>query len=264
MADYRTIAEIEADLARERAALNDNLSALQEKLSVKGVAKEALSFLNLSTSQPVRNALESLDGSVRSNPLAALLAGGALVWLASAPANRRGRATGEALRPVVAPISAATAAAAAVASVVAAMEPQEIRAVADEMDKIYRAGAARLKALDADIRRKAQDVKDSVKSTSRQTRDYAAEKAQVVADVAAEVKARLEGGLEGLSEEAAKAVIVAREKAYLAKRKASKTAGDAYGEVAAMVDRSPMTVGAAALAAGALAAVALRAFGGRR
>lgn len=257
--DDRSIEEIEAELARERAALNANLALLQDRLSLPGMAKEALAFLKPSASQPARNFLDGFDRSVRSNPVAALVAGAGLVWLASAP-QRRGPANGRTVRMAGATVTAANA----IATVVAAMEPEEIRAVADEVDRICRAGAARLRTLDAEMRRAARDLKDGARDAARQTRDYAAEKAQVAAGVAAEVKARLEGGLDGLSDEAAAAVVAARQVAYEARRRASRKAGDAYDEIAAMVDRSPMAVGATALAAGALAAFALRAFAGRR
>ena len=248
--DTRTIEEIEAELGRDRAALNANLSALQERLSLKGVAQEALGLF--AGAEPGRTSAAALSGA----PVAALAVGAGLGWLASG--KGRGGAGSS--------TTAATLAAATAAQVISAMEPEDIRAVAKEIDQIYRTGAARLKSLQAEMRGKAEGAAGALRDGADQARGYAANKARIMADVAAEAKARLESGLEGLTDEAAAAVIAAREQAYQARRSASRKAGEAYDEIAAMVDKAPISTGVAAFAAGALIAVALRAFGqgGRR
>lgn len=248
--DTRTIEEIEADLERDRAALNDNFSALQQRLSLKGVAQEALGLFG--GAGPGKASAAALSGA----PLAALAVGAGLGWLAS------GKGKGGAGSST----TAATLAAATAAEVVSAMEPEDIRAVAKEIDQIYRAGAARLKSLHAEMRDKAEGAAGALRDGADQARGYAADKARILADVAAEAKARLESGLDGLSDEAAAAVIATREQAYEARRAASRKAGEAYDEIAAMVDKAPIATGVAAFAAGALIAVALSAFGegGRR
>lgn len=250
--DTRTIEEIEADLERDRAALNDNFSALQQRLSLKGVAQEALGLFG--GAGPGKASAAALSGA----PLAALAVGAGLGWLASGKGKGKGGAGSS--------TTAATLAAATAAQVVSAMEPEDIRAVAKEIDQIYRAGAARLKSLHAEMRDKAEGAAEALREGADQARGYAADKARILADVAAEAKARLESGLDGLSDEAAAAVIAAREQAYQARRAASRKAGEAYDEIAAMVDKAPIATGVAAFAAGALIAVALRAFGegGRR
>ncbi len=248
--DTRTIEEIEADLERDRAALNDNFSALQERLSLKGVAQEALGLFGGAGQGKASSA--ALSGT----PIAALAIGAGLGWLASGKGKGgSGSST-----------TAATLAAATAAQVISAMEPEDIRAVAKEIDQIYRTGAARLKSLQAEMRGKAEGAAGALRDGADQARGYAADKARILADVAAEAKARLESGLDGLSDEAAAAVIAAREQAYQARRAASRKAGEAYDEIAAMVDQAPIATGVAAFAAGALIAVALRAFGegGRR
>ena len=248
--DTRTIEEIEAELGRDRAALNANLSALQERLSLKGVAQEALGLFGGAGQGKASSA--ALSGT----PIAALAIGAGLGWLASG--KGRGGAGSS--------TTAATLAAATAAQVISAMEPEDIRAVAKEIDQIYRAGAERLQALQSGMRDKAEGAAGALRDGADQVRGYAAEKARILADVAAEAKARLESGLDGLSDEAAAAVIAAREQAYQARRSASRKAGEAYDEIAAMVDKAPISTGVAAFAAGALIAVALRAFGqgGRR
>ena len=245
--DTRTIEEIEAELGRDRAALNANLSALQERLSLKGVAQEALGLFGGAGQGKASSA--ALSGT----PIAALAIGAGLGWLAS------GKGKGGAGSST----TAATLAAATAAQVISAMEPEDIRAVAKEIDQIYRAGAERLQALQSGMRDKAEGAAGALRDGADQVRGYAAEKARILADVAAEAKARLESGLDGLSDEAAAAVIAAREQAYQARRSASRKAGEAYDEIAAMVDKAPIATGVAAFAAGALIAVALSAFGER-
>ena len=138
--DTRTIEEIEAELGRDRAALNANLSALQERLSLKGVAQEALGLF--AGAEPGRTSAAALSGA----PVAALAVGAGLGWLASG--KGRGGAGSS--------TTAATLAAATAAQVISAMEPEDIRAVAKEIDQIYRAGAERLQALQSGVRDKAE------------------------------------------------------------------------------------------------------------
>ena len=138
--DTRTIEEIEAELGRDRAALNANLSALQERLSLKGVAQEALGLFGGA------GAGKASAAALSGTPIAALAIGAGLGWLAS------GKGKGGAGSST----TAATLAAATAAQVISAMEPEDIRAVAKEIDQIYRAGAERLQALQSGMRDKAE------------------------------------------------------------------------------------------------------------
>jgi Protein of unknown function (DUF3618) len=255
--DQRSIAEIEADLERERQALQASLAALKDRLTPGGIAREALGLFD--TAKPgaaALGALGSVGGAIRSNPIASLIAGAGLVWVAARPSGggSKVRAAGSAKASA---LSQTVAAASAMANVVAAMEPEEIRAVAAEVDRIYRAGAARLREIDESVRKHAGEIAETVSDTTQQARDIAAEKARIAGDVAAEVKSRLEHGVEGLSQDATAALIAARVRAYKARRKASRKAGEAHDDVAKLVDRHPIAMGGAAAAAGALIAVAL-------
>lgn len=255
--DHRTIEEIEAELERERLALQANLAALQEKMSLKGMTQEAMGLVSPATASTARSLASSFDSTVRAHPVAALLAGGGLVWLAFGRGGRKQRPAAAPRSNLGSNVATTVSAAATIASAVAAMDPDDVRAIADEIDKIYRAGAAKLRSLDAEIRRKAAAVGEGLRDSSEKAGDFATEKARIVADVAAEVKARLGEGLEGLTEEAAAAVMAARERAYMARRQASETASAAYAEIASVVDKHPLAAGAGALALGALLAVAL-------
>lgn len=259
--DRPTIAEIEAELERERQALAAKLAELQDRLSPGGILHEALGlFDGPKSGAAVLEALGAVSGAIRSNPLASLAAGAGLAWLASRP-SRRGRAPRTEAAQASA-VGTTVAAASAMANVVAAMEPEEIRAVAAEADRIYRAGAARLREIDEALRQRAGGLAESASNTSQQAQDFAAEKARIAGEVAAEVKARLARGLEGVSEEATAAIVTARERAYEALRKTGAKVDTAHDEVANLVDRHPVAVGAAAAAAGALIAVALGAASG--
>lgn len=254
--DHRTIEEIEAELERERLALQANLAALQEKMSLKGMTREAMGLFSPATASTARSLASSFDSTVRAHPFAALLAGGGLVWLALGRGGRKQRPVAQRSN-LGSTVATTVSAAATIASAVAAMDPDDVRAIADEIDRIYRAGAAKLRALDAEIRSKAAAVGEGLRDSSEKAGDFAAEKARIVADVAAEVKARLGDGLEGLTEEAAAAVMAARERAYMARRQASETASAAYAEIASVVNKHPLAAGAGAVALGALLAVAL-------
>ncbi|MGL4281417.1 MAG: DUF3618 domain-containing protein, partial [Albidovulum sp.] len=215
--DQRSIAEIEADLERERQALQANLAELKERLTPGGIAREAVGLLDgAKPGTAALGVLGSVGGAIRSNPIASLIAGAGLVWLAAKPSagGRPARAAGPAKSSA---LGQTVAAAAAMANVVAAMEPEEIRAVAAEVDRIYRAGAARLREIDESVRKRAGEIAETVSDTSQQARDLAAEKARVASDVAADVKSRLEHGVEGLSQDAAAALIAARVRAYKAR-----------------------------------------------
>ncbi|MCA0273362.1 MAG: DUF3618 domain-containing protein [Proteobacteria bacterium] len=255
--DERSIAEIEADLERDRQALQANIAELKDRLSPGGIAREALGAFDTAKPGAVAlGALGSVGGAIRSNPIASLIAGAGLVWLAAKPSGG-GRPLRAAAPAKSSALGQTVAAAAAMANVVAAMEPEEIRAVAAEVDRIYRAGAARLREIDESVRKRAGEIAETVSDKSQEVRDIAAEKARVAGDVAAEVRSRLEHGVEGLSQDAAAALIAARVRAYKARRKASRKAVAAHDDVARLVDRHPVAMGGAAAAAGALLAVAL-------
>ncbi len=258
--ERRTIDEIEAKLERERLALQANLTALQEKMSLKGMAQEARGILSPATASAAKSVAASFDDTVRSHPVATLLAGAGLVWLALGKSGQK-RPSQPAVKQsgIGANVASSVGAAATIASAVAAMDPGDIRAVANEIDKIYRAGAKKLRELDAEVRRKAHEAREGLRDKSEKAGDFATEKAKIVADVAAQVKERLGAGLDDLSEEAVSAVVAARERAYVAKRQASAKASAAYAEIAAVVDRHPVAIGIAAFAIGALAAFAPRA-----
>lgn len=252
--DRRSVAEIEAELERQRLALNANLAALKDRITPGGIAQDAMGLLNIPASEAVTGAIGSLASTIRGNPVASLIGGAGLAWLIARPSSRRRSkgAPAETATPALSlPVGTMISAATAIANVVAALDPDDIRAVTAEVDRIARAGAAKLREID-----------ETLREGSRQAHETVAEKAKVATEAAAAARAKLASGLEGLSEEAAAAVIAARESAGRTKRKVKRKANDAYGEVAGLVESHPLAAGAGAAATGALIAALLGAGSG--
>lgn len=259
--DRRSIEEIEAELARQRLALNANLAAVKERMTPGGIAREAVGLLNIPT-PAAAGVIGSLGSTVRANPLGALLAGAGLVWLVARPSSR-GKAKGVGAGASASSLGTAVSAAAALANVVAALEPDEIRAVTAEVDRLYRAGAAKVREIDETLHKTAGDLAGTLREGSRQASEIAAEKASRAREAAAEAKARIESGVEGLSEGAAAAAAAAGKGARRTGRKAKELADDAHSELAAFVERYPLASGAGAAATGVLIAALLGAARGK-
>lgn len=253
MSDKRpSIAEIETELERQRLALNANLTALRDRITPGGIAREAAGLLN--TPVPATGVIGPLTNTMRANPLAALAAGTGLVWLLSRSQRTQGGPSA---------LGTAVSAAAALANVVAALEPEEIRAATAEVDRLARASAAKVREIDESLRQTAADVAGSIREGSGQLKDAATEKARAARDAAAQGKARLQAQVDGLAEGAAAAASATRETARRTRQKAKRTADDTYGEVARLVEQNPLAVGAGAAATGALIAALLGASSGR-
>lgn len=254
--DRRSIREIEADLERHRLALNGNLTALRDRITPGGLAQEAIGLLKRPASEAAAGPVGALAGVLRANPIAALIAGSGLMWAINRATSRnpeKGGAAGDLS------VGTAVSAAAALANVVAALEPEDIRAVAAEVDRITRAGAAKVREIDESLRQSAGDFAGSLREGARAARETASDKAKDAKDAVKKAKTRLDDGVESLADGAA----ASRESANRAGRRARKRAGDAYDEVAGMVERNPLAVGAGAAATGALIAALLGAGTGR-
>jgi len=78
-ADHRTLAEIEEDIARNRADLERGLLALQRRLSLEGMLGGANALLGVTAA----DMSQVVAKAVRSNPLACAVTAVGLVWLVS-------------------------------------------------------------------------------------------------------------------------------------------------------------------------------------
>ncbi|WP_104203862.1 DUF3618 domain-containing protein [Billgrantia saliphila] len=70
--------EIEADIQRSRAHLNDTLHEIESRLSPQQLKRQAAGFLPRDTA---RSFFDNLGNSVRENPVPVLLTGVGLGWL---------------------------------------------------------------------------------------------------------------------------------------------------------------------------------------
>ena len=77
--DHRTMSEIEADLARNRALLSRNIDLLQHKVSMDGAVEAAKQAVAANAG----DISAAVSRAVRTNPMAVVLIGAGLVWLAT-------------------------------------------------------------------------------------------------------------------------------------------------------------------------------------
>ncbi|NJM81467.1 MAG: hypothetical protein HC844_02350 [Tabrizicola sp.] len=88
--EYRTMDEIEQDIARNRETVASGLRILQERYSVDGLVRSATSVLGDNAAK----LKEKVTDATRLNPIAVAMMGIGLIWLASgraAPDLRRTR-----------------------------------------------------------------------------------------------------------------------------------------------------------------------------
>ena len=78
-ADRRTMSEIEDDLVRNRALLSRNIDLLQHKVSIDGAVEAAKQAVAANAG----DISAAVSRAVRTNPLAVVLIGAGLVWLAT-------------------------------------------------------------------------------------------------------------------------------------------------------------------------------------
>lgn len=77
----QTRSAIEAQLARDRADLENNMAALRQSLTADQVIGDVLDYAQHNLTPHLR----AVEGAVRANPVAAVLAGVGIVWLVFGP-----------------------------------------------------------------------------------------------------------------------------------------------------------------------------------
>lgn len=224
MAEYAAADQIEAKLERDRALLAHTLAALQNRLSIDALSRDALGIIGknaASKSKVVKNA-------VTTNPLALALTGIGLAWLmfgAKQPVPQREPKPETLSRweDEGGPVAAA-----------APMDPDWVRESAA-------AGGI------------GQAVSDGV----GQLRDVAAERVAIFAEFTDSLKDNIGHGLEVVSTAAQDYGMTARKVAHRAALAAERTSKSSVIRVKQMVQNQPMAVGAAAIVLGAAVAYAL-------
>lgn len=263
--------EIEADLERERAALASTLDTLSDRVSVDGLAKEALGVLK----SHAGSATTRLDHAVRANPVAVALVGAGLAWMFFGPRVTRAVASHDygsgygdaasspkALSTGYAPASYPATGSYA-SGTYAGTDARGYASSGD--DHAWSADAQGLRARAAEalhrIEEEAKSYYDSLRrgiaSGTEGARDFAAEKASVVSGFASDLKARFAAGLDNLTPEARDRIVAAREQAYGAMLKAERMGRDAWRDPQATLEDHPLAVGSIGFAIGALAGALL-------
>lgn len=232
---------IEADIERDRAELAATLDALQNRVSVDALAKEALGLLRTNSAKYV----SSIDAAVRANPVAVALVGAGLAWLIFGK------------RPEVDKPTAKTEALLAWEDDGGPARPSDERLPgwADRTDGLRQKASAALRELDARTER----------------HEFAQRRAGVLAEFSDSLRNGFRDGLEGLSGTAQDKIIAAREAAYAARFQLERVARSSSRETGQMIEDHPMVMAAAMLALGAAIGASLprsavedKAFGAER
>ncbi len=223
--------EIAALLERERHDLAASIDGLRSRLSVDTLVGDALGYATAN----IRPYARVLDGAVRANPMAAVMAGVGLAWLIL------GRKGGASLPE--APL--------------AGTKYEALSRWEDEGGPPAPlpdpADAGWIDEADA-LRARASDVLARIDAAARQklrpAADLALDRASVLADLARATQAAMQRGLEGLSSDARSRVVSLREQAY-----AARTA--AVRQSSKLIEERPLAAGAIGMAIGAAVATAL-------
>ncbi|WP_284165356.1 DUF3618 domain-containing protein [Frigidibacter sp. SD6-1] len=236
---------IEAGIERERASLASTLGALQDRVSVDHLAKEALGLVKTNAAAYTR----SIDSAVRANPLALALTGVGIAWLVfggkkaeepqvEAPMERWEDEGGSGF---------------AFADGAAPTEDEWQR----EIDQLRDSASSTLSRIDAEARRHAEALRRGAADTLSKARDFAAERGAVLGDFAEGMKKSFRSGLGDLSDAAREKIAAAREQAYAARVRGERVMRGGTREAGRLIEDYPLVAGVAALAAGAAFAAAL-------
>lgn len=222
--------EIAATLERDRNDLALSIDTLRDRLSVDAVIGEALGYARANIAPYAR----ALDGAVRANPMAAVMAGVGLAWLVL---GRKGAAS-----PSASPLAGTTFEALTRWEDEGGppVPPAELDgtwiAEADSLRARASGALARLNARAGDRLRPAADL--------------ARDRARVLADLAAATRLAMLRGLDSLSTDAQARVLALREQAYAARLAALR-------QGSRLIEERPLVAGAIGMTIGAAVAAAL-------
>ena len=220
--------EIAAALERERADLAQTIDGLRDRLSVDALIGDALGYAKANMAPYAR----ALDGAVRANPMAAVVAGVGLAWLVF---GRKAAAVPESLAGTkfeamarwedeggpVAPL------------------PEADHAWIVEADALRDRASATLARIDAVARARL-----------RPAAEVARDRAAVLTDLAKATRAAMLRGLDSLTSDARDRIVTAREQAYAARMAVVR-------QGTKLIEERPVVAGAIGMAIGAAVAAAL-------
>ena len=226
------LAQIEAGLDRDRAALADSLGHLRSRLTPDALLDEAKA-LAISNLGPLTR---KLDRTVRANPLAVAMIGAGVAWLAFGRRNEPDQPCAEVLAGTK---YEALSRWEDEGGPPAPLPEPDTTAWLTETDRLHTRALAALAGI-------ARATKDRMGSSDQ----TAADRARVVARFATDARASLRRGLENLPAAAQEQIVALREKAYLAHRGAVQRTGR-------MIEDDPLVSGLIALVLGSGLAAAL-------
>jgi ElaB/YqjD/DUF883 family membrane-anchored ribosome-binding protein len=221
--------EIAARLEQDRADLAGSIEGLRDRLSLDELLDDAFRY-SLAQAAPYGRAL---DNAVRSNPIAAVMAGAGLAWLVFGRKNRsqpEPKVEGTKFEALsrwedeggpVAPLP----------------EPDQEWIL--EADRLRDRASTTLGRLDAMARQGLRPLAETTR-----------ERAKVLTDLAQATRKAMGRGLDGLGGDAADRILAAREKAYEARISATRRG-------AQMIEDHPMAAAAIGMSIGAAVGMAL-------
>lgn len=229
--DDLTPDEIAASLERERNELSANIEGLRDRLSLEALVGDALGYAQANMAPYAR----ALDGAVRANPMAAVMAGVGLAWLIL------GRRSGGESLPEPPLAGTKFEALSRWEDEGGPTAPLPI----NDLDWIVEADELRSRSSDALAR-----IDALARKKLRPAAELARDRAKVLADLANATRSAMLRGLESLESDAKNRMLALREQAYAARlatvRKGTK-----------LIEERPLAAGAIGMAIGAVAAAVL-------
>ncbi len=224
--------EISALLEQERAALEGSIEGLRDRLSLDALLDDALEYARTQAAPYAR----ALDGAVRSNPVAAVMAGVGLAWLVL---GRKPRPS-----PAQQPLAGTKSEALARwedegGPVPPASAPEADQTWIAETDRLRDRAAAALDRIEAAARKRL-----------RPAAELAQERAEVLTDLAMATRTAMLRGLDSLGHEAQDRILAARARAHAAKAAVTQRG-------VTLIEERPMVAAAIAMAVGAAVGSAL-------
>jgi ElaB/YqjD/DUF883 family membrane-anchored ribosome-binding protein len=229
-ADDLSVDQIAENVARERADLVQTIDGLRDRLSVDALLGDALGYAKANMTPYAR----ALDGAVRANPMAAVLAGVGVAWLVFGP--RKGASPAE--TPLGGTKFEALSRWEDEGGPVAPLPSADLAWIA-EADVLRNRASGTLARIDAAARQRLRPATEAAR-----------ERAQVLADLAKATRAVMLRGLDSLTSEARDRIVAAREQAYAARLSAVR-----HGTK--LIEDRPVMAGAISMAIGAAVGAAL-------
>jgi ElaB/YqjD/DUF883 family membrane-anchored ribosome-binding protein len=226
-----SVDEIAAELERERAVLAGTIDGLRERLSVDAVLGDAFDYVKANMAPYAR----ALDGAVRANPLAAVMAGVGVAWLVF---GRRTAFSGAESPPLAGTKFEALSRWEDEGGPVSP-HPDHDDAWMAEADGLRDDASGALARIDA-----------AARGGFRPVAEIARDRAEVLGNLAKATRTAMLRGLESLSSEAQTRVLAIREQAYSARIAAMR-------QGTRLIEERPVFAGAIGMAIGAAVAAAL-------